>query len=1094
MNPQDLLASFAAAFGQSNRLISLQIGDSGVWGDQLLPQRVTGTEGLNRPFLYSIDCLSADAALELKSLLGLPVVLSITDAQGGMVERCGVISQAQLLGSDGGFAKYTLTVEPPFALLRHRRTSRVFQNLSVVDIVKQVMAEHQAKNPVFAAVQTLDFKLSGEYPPRSYCVQYREDDLAFLSRQLKESGLSWRFESLAGDSPQVQLVVFDDVFSIPEASDPIARFHRADGSEESDSLTTWNTQRQIGSSSVSLASFDYKASSTSHGLSDSAVDQGDGGQQIQSTLEYYDPQAHYYARDLDQLNHDAKLRQDALDGQKKSFTGSGTLRSLQAGQWFRLEDHPAHDFDSPEQREFAITELKFTANNNFPADLTQQLGLVAPSLLVGAASAENPPYKTDFTAQRRGQPVLSHMGEQEFTKPTSLGVQTATVVGPAGSEVHTDEQGRIKIQLHWQRTQEHPEFGANLDDKSSCWVRVSMPSAGAGFGHQFIPRIGQEVLVDFIEGDIDRPIVTAVVHNGSHPVPTFSGAGALPANKTLSGIKTKEHEGGQYGELLFDDTKGEVRTKLSSEHGKTQLNLGYLIHPRTDGKGEPRGEGFELRTDKQGAIRASGLLISTEAKGGASGTQLDRTPAQSQLESALETAKNLGEYATKQLADSIETGDDEQTVKPDNSAGDKATHGHLYHHVHASKSLAAGSNTDKDGKTKSKDQAGLQKIILLHGEDGVAITTPQSQTLSAGTNLDQIAQRDTNQSTGRRWIHNVGQHISLFTGGIKDKITMKLIAAKGQLQMQAQSDDIEITADKNAKFTAIKGKGLFNAKQEILLTAGGAYIRIKDGKIELHAPGKISIKGGSHDWGGPKSLNMAPPSFKKEGMGNLDILHDFANGFSLNKGKFEVTDALGNKHAGVLDDAGKATVSGLPTGPAAVNFLGRPNRGKADIFPFVPEPEVALQAGGAAVQQQAMQQLGSLLGKAAPAVPGLDKLNQAQSLVAQGQAAIQNPDKLAALTSLVSQAAPAIPGLDKLNQAQSLVTQGQAAIQNPDKLGTLTSLASQAAPAIPELDKLNQAKNMASQAQSALQQARNIKPLASGSIEQVASSMPKNII
>jgi type VI secretion system secreted protein VgrG len=367
--------------------------------------------------------------------------------------------------------------------------------------------------------------------------------------------------------------------------------------------------------------------------------------------------------------------------------------------------------------------------------------------------------------------------------------------------------------------------------------------------------------VDFLENDIDRPIVTGVVHNGSHPVATFSGAGALPANKTLSGIKTKEFEGGQYGELLFDDTKGEVRTKLSSEHGKTQLNLGYLIHPRTDGKGEARGEGFELRSDKQGAIRASGLLISTEAKDGASGKQLDRSPAQSQLESALDTAKNLGEYAAKQLADSMETGDDDQTVKPDNSPGSKATTGHLHHHVHASKSLAAGSNTDKDGKTKSKDQSGQQKIILLHGEDGVAITTPQSQTISAGSNLDQIAQRDTNQSTGRRWIHNVSQHISLFVGGLKDQITLKLIAAKGQLQVLAQSDDIEITADKNAKFTAIKGKGLFNAKQEILMTAGGAYIRIKDGKIELHAPGKISIKGGSHDWSGPDKMTAQHPAF-----------------------------------------------------------------------------------------------------------------------------------------------------------------------------------------------------------------------------------------
>ncbi|WP_293935753.1 DUF2345 domain-containing protein, partial [Iodobacter sp.] len=455
----------------------------------------------------------------------------------------------------------------------------------------------------------------------------------------------------------------------------------------------------------------------------------------------------------------------------------------------------------------------------------------------------------------------------------------------------------------------HPGFGANMDDKSSCWVRVSMPSAGAGFGHQFIPRIGQEVLVDFIEGDIDRPIVTAVVHNGSHPVPTFSGAGALPANKTLSGIKTKEHEGGQYGELLFDDTKGEVRTKLSSEHGKTQLNLGYLIHPRTDGKGEPRGEGFELRSDKQGAIRASGLLISTETKGGASGTQLDRTPAQSQLESALETAKNLGEYATKQLADTIETGDDDQTVKPDNSPGDKATHGHLYHHVHASKSFEAGSNTDKDGKTKFKEQAGQQKIILLHGEDGVAITSPQSQTISAGSNLDQIAQRDSNQSTARRWIHNVGQHISLFVGGVKEQITLKLIAAKGKLQMQAQSDDIEITADKNAKLTAIKGKGLFNAKQEILLTAGGAYIRIKDGKIEMHAPGKVSIKGGSHDWGGPAKLSVELPDLPKSGKFQEFFILKNAKGKVLPNHPYQMTLPDGAMIKSKTDDKGETQVA-----------------------------------------------------------------------------------------------------------------------------------------------------------------------------------------
>uniref|UniRef100_UPI0025E2D8D3 type VI secretion system Vgr family protein n=1 Tax=Iodobacter sp. TaxID=1915058 RepID=UPI0025E2D8D3 len=784
----DLLASFAAAFNQDQRLISLQLGDGAAWVEQLLPQRVMGNEGINQAYHYQIDCLSPDGALELKSLLGLPVVLAIANALGDKIERCGVISKVQLLGSDGGFAKYALTIESPFALLRYRRTSRVFQDISVPDIVKQVLAEHQDQNPVFASVQALEFKLSGDHLPRSYCLQYRESDFDFLVRLMFEEGLSFRFEHLPGDSPQVQLTVFDDAYALPEATERQVRFHRASATEESDSLTTWRTQRQIGSSSVSLASFDYKASSTINSAEDSAVDQGHGGQQIQASLEDYDPQGLYYASDSEGLSRYAQLRQQASDAKKKSFTGSGTLRSLQAGQWFQLEDHPAHEWDSAEQREFAITGLTFTANNNLPADLSQQLLMVAPSLLavsdVKDADAP-PPYQVDFTAQRRGQPLTAAFAHEALSKPQSRGLQTATVVGPAGSEVHTDEQGRIKVQFHWQRAAEHPDFGANLDDKSSCWIRVAAPSAGAGWGHQFIPRIGQEVTVSFIEGDIDRPIVTGTVYNGSHSVPTFSGAGALPANKTLSGIKTKEHEGGQYGELLFDDTKGEVRTKLSSEHGKTQLNLGYLIQPRTDGKGDPRGEGFELRTDMQGAIRANGLLISTEAKSGASGKQLDRSPAQSQLESAFSLAQSLGETATNQLADTVETGDEGKTVEADNSAGSKASTGHLYHHVHASKSLEAGSNTDKDGKSKSKDQAGQQKIILLHGEDGVAITSPQSQTISAGTNLDLVAQRDTNQTSGRRWIHNVGQHISLFVAGVKDKVALKLIAAKGKIQLQA---------------------------------------------------------------------------------------------------------------------------------------------------------------------------------------------------------------------------------------------------------------------------------------------------------------------
>ncbi|MBX9358937.1 type VI secretion system tip protein VgrG, partial [Chromobacterium vaccinii] len=462
-------------------------------------------------------------------------------------------------------------------------------------------------------------------------------------------------------------------------------------------------------------------------------------------------------------------------------------------------------------------------------------------------------------AQRRGIPLTPAYAGTELAKPTSLGVQTATVVGPAGEEVHTDAQGRIKVQFHWQRPDEHPTIGAGLDDKSSCWLRVAMPSAGAGWGHQFIPRIGQEVLVDFIEGDIDRPVITGVLYNGSHPTPDFSGAGSLPANKTLSGIKSKEHQGGGYNELLFDDTPGEVRAKLSSEPGKTQLNQGYLAHPRSNGKAQPRGDGFELRTDQHGAIRAAhGLLLTTEAQNGASGKQLAREHAQSQLDAALSLSQALAETATGQLADTMETGPDE--IGPDNAKAGKKTDGHLQHHADALKAWEAGSNTDKDGKT-AKDQAGQQPLLILSAPAGIASLTEQSQTLSVGQNLNLVAQRDANHTTGRRWLHNVGQHISLFVAGVKDKVALKLIAAKGKVQVQAQSDAMELTADKDVTITSCKERIVVNAKDEILLTAGGAYIRLKGGNIEVHAPGTVSVKAAQHKLSGPDNMTIPMPVF-----------------------------------------------------------------------------------------------------------------------------------------------------------------------------------------------------------------------------------------
>ncbi|WP_249604924.1 type VI secretion system Vgr family protein [Chromobacterium sp. IRSSSOUMB001] len=909
MDLSSLLASFASAFDQSQRLLSLQLGDGHIASQQLLPQLLEGEEGVSQGYRYQLTCLSPDVGIELKILLGLPARIGIVGADGVETVRCGVVSQAQQLGADGGFAQYGLTIESPFSLLRLRRTSRVFQDLSVPDIVQQIFAEHQVANPVFARVQALAFE-TASLPPRSYCLQYKESDFDFIVRLLHEEGLAWRFAHLEDEGPKVQLVVFDDAHNLPQAAVARVRFHRADATEQEDGLTGWETQRQVVAGQTALASFDYQPVTTQHAAQTSLLQQGQGGMALQSSLQHYDAPGLYYASDSEQLGRYAQLRQQAQDLQAKQFSGSGAVRGLFAGEWFRLDDHPAHAADAPEKREFVVTRQTFRAQNNLPADLTQQLQMAAPRLKLAPESANPSPFQTTFQAQRRGIPLTPLYANTAHAKPTSLGKQTATVVGPAGEEVYTDAQGRIKVQMHWQRREEHPTIGAGMDEHSSCWLRVAMPSAGAGFGHQFIPRIGQEVLVDFIEGDIDRPLITGVLYNGSHPTPSFSGAGALPANKTLSGIKSQEHHGGQYNELLFDDTPGEVRAKLSSEPGKTQLNQGYLTHPRSSGKAQPRGEGFELRTDQHGAIRAAhGLLLSTEAQNGAGGKQLAREHASSQLQSALALSQVLAETAEAQLAEAMETGPEEITA--DNAKGRKRPEGHLQYQVDALKAWEAGTNTDPDGKTATADQAGQQPLLVLSAPAGIASVTEQSQTLAAGTNLDLVAQRDMNQTTGRRWLANVGKHISLFVSGVANQAAMKLIAAKGKVQVQAQAGEIELTADKDVTITSCKDRVTIAAQEEILLTCDGGYIRLAGGNIEVHCPGTVSVKGASHALSGPASVSMPMPTMPK-GYQRSYILQDEQTGEPLVGKAYRLKLTNGRTLPGYTDWQGKTSAAFTP--------------------------------------------------------------------------------------------------------------------------------------------------------------------------------------
>lgn len=880
----DLQSFGASLFTQQNRLLRLRFAESSqISAHSLLPALFSGEEGLSRCYRYQLDCLSIDAHLALKDIHGQSIEIGLLLPGDGERLFTGLVTAIQAIGSDGTFARYRLIIEPALATLTHRRNSRVFSDKSVPQIIAAILDEHLASNRAFASSFRHHSRLTRTYPQRSYCLQYRESDLAFIERLAAEEGISYTFthgpdpdasigmDSEQTDSPLHTLIFFDPGHSPAQVSTDSIRFHRTEGVESDDAIDTWEAHRRLQSSESSLNAYDYKTANRYPASEAQRTRHGGASANLSANLEDYDPQAPYYGSDHEEVARYATLRQQAKDFVSKTFTGGGTSRRLEVGKWFELEDHPVHDADIREDRQFFITGLHFEARNNLPMQGAQRASMEAAQI--------DPPYRNTFTAVRRHIPVVPAFHLTRHQKPVAPGATTATVVGPEGEEIFTDEHGRIKIQFHWQRPQDHPEGEADATDRSSTWIRVAYPSAGADWGTQHIPRIGQECLVSFLENDIDRPIVTGIIYNGSHRPPTFSGAGQLPANKTLSGHKSKEYRGRGYNELLFDDTTNELRAKLSTEHGKTQLNQGYLVHPRSNGKTEPRGEGFELRTDDAGAIRAAkGLLLSAWQRLNASSTQLSRDEALSLMDTCLDLFKQFGQYAADHQALPLDPAP--QTALKD-----------------AFKNWEHGSNAAPQAAP-----AGGDPIIGMSAPAGLAFTTPESQVSYAGRNHDTVAQQHLQLTAGQRFNLNAGKGISLFSHADG----LKAIAHHGKLQLQSQHDDTEIAAEQNIKLTASTGRIVGMAEKEIVfITSGGAYLKLNGANIELGAPGTFKLKAASHHWDGPASMATDLPAFGAGELGRKFRLVRPGDGQPVADRPFKITLADGSVKEGLTNSAGE---------------------------------------------------------------------------------------------------------------------------------------------------------------------------------------------
>jgi len=479
-------------------------------------------------------------------------------------------------------------------------------------------------------------------------------------------------------------------------------------------------------------------------------------------------------------------------------------------------------------------------------------------------------------------------------------LQTATVVGLANEEVYTDSLNRIKVRMHWDRLNDG-------DEKASCWVRAAYSDTGGGYGAVHIPRIGEEVVIDWVGGDCDRPIVTGRVYNGATRPQWHS-------NGLLSGYRSKEYQGSGYNEIVMDDATGQNRVRLYSSSTNAHLHLGYLIEQTGNTRGGYLGSGFDLKSDAYGAIRAAkGLYVSTHPGTGSAVQQLEARQAQQQLVNAESVLEALSDASTTHQAASLKDGRD--ALKAFTEATQDSVSG-----------ATSGGRTAGGGTGNAN--AFRQPVMLFAGPAGIALSTQQTAHIAADEQLNIVSGQSAHIATGKSLIASVAERISLFA----QHAGMKLFAAKGKVEIRAHADNVELTAQKTVKLLSATEKIEMAAKQDILLTSGGAYIRISGGNIEIHAPGKIDIKGSQHSFNGPTQGNYDMPVLPKGDLHNrleLNLADDSLK--PIPNAPYKVMFENGGVMSGKLDANGYAVLHDVPPGPVKA-FFGE------DARPFTRAP------------------------------------------------------------------------------------------------------------------------------------------------------------
>jgi len=500
-------------YTQDNRLIAIY---TALAPDELLLQGFRGTEGISRLFKFDLVMHSENRSIAFDSIVGKTATIKVV-LQGGQ-ERFinGIIASFSQGGATSTFASYTATLVPWFWMLTRTNDCRIFQNMTVPDIIQKLFQEH--------GFSDFKNKLHGSYKTREYCVQYRETTFNFISRLMEEEGIFYFFEH---EQDKHTLVMADSPGEFkPCPNQSTARYQSAGNvGKTEDIVIEWSIGQEVRPGKYTVDDFNFEKP-----LMDLTADV-DG--KDPRKFEIYDYPGEYETRDEGERL--AGIRMEEEQTPQTVISGSSSCRAFTSGYRFDLNDHYRRDLNKP----YTLMSVYHScdAGTNYRSSdggRTSDFAYVNQFQCV--------PHPLPFRAPRTAPVPVIH------------GTQTAIVVGPPGEEIYVDKYGRVKVQFHWDRE-------GKYDDKSSCWIRVSQNWAGKRWGAMFIPRIGQEVIVDFVEGDPDRPIITGRVYNAAS-MPPYD----LPAEKTKSSIKSYSYKGGGgFNELRFEDKKGSEQIFIQAQ-------------------------------------------------------------------------------------------------------------------------------------------------------------------------------------------------------------------------------------------------------------------------------------------------------------------------------------------------------------------------------------------------------------------------------------------------------------------------------------------------------------------------------------------------